>query len=160
MQNITLIALLSFNSNFGDAYVTPISEKPLKFLILHLNNLQTMEAKTKTRITFIATAIPSVIILFSAIFKLIHAPIFAEAYVKSGIGEFLVPLAIAELVLLALFLFPKTFKVGFFLLCSYLGGAMMAHLANGDTNVFDSVFLLTLFWISAFLRDKNLFLSV
>ena len=115
--------------------------------------------KTKKIIIIIATAIPSLIVIFSAICKLSRAPLFTDAYAKAGITEFLTPLGLTEILFLALFLYPKTFKVGFFLLCSYLGGAIVAHLANGDKNIFDAVFLLTLFWISAFLREKSLFMA-
>ena len=115
--------------------------------------------KTKKIIIIIATAIPSLMIIFSAIGKLSRAPLFADAYAKAGITEFLTPLGLTEILFLALFLYPKTFKVGFFLLCSYFGGAIVAHLANGDKNIFDAVFLLTFFWISAFFREKSLFIA-
>ena len=115
--------------------------------------------KTKKNIIIIATAIPSFLFIFSAICKLSRAPLFADAYAKAGITEFLTPLGLTVFFFLALFLYPKTFKVGFFLLCSYLGGAIVAHLTNGDKNIFDAVLSLTLFWISAFLREKSLFIT-
>lgn len=117
--------------------------------------------KTKKIITIIAVTIPTCIIIFSAFFKLTNAPVFAEAYAKAEITDFLVPLGLAEIIFLALFLYPKTFKIGFFLLCSYLGAAIMAHLAHNDiAGIKDGVLVLTMIWIAAFLRDRSMFLPV
>lgn len=116
--------------------------------------------KTKKIITIIAITAPSFIIIFSAFCKLTNASLYADAYARSGITEFLIPLGLAEIIFLALFLFPKTFRIGFFLLCSYFGAAIMAHLAFKDiAGIKDAVMVLTLVWLATFLRDKSVFLS-
>lgn len=117
--------------------------------------------KTKKIITIIAVTIPSCIIIFSALFKLTNASLFADAYAKSGITNFLIPLGLAEILFLALFLYPKTFRIGFFLMCSYFGGAIVAHLSLNDiAGIKDAVLVLTLIWIAAFFRDKSMFLPL
>src|SRR5687767_5230166 len=100
--------------------------------------------KTKKIIAIIAVAIPSCIIIFSALCKLMNASVFADAYAKAGITDFLIPLGLAEIIFLALFLYPKTFRLGFFLMCSYFGGAIVSHLAFNDiAGIKDAVLVLT-----------------
>ena len=65
----------------------------------------------------------------------------------------------AEVLVVALFILPATMHLGFFLLCSWLGGAMMIHIASDDKPI-PPVILLILVWVSAYLRDASLFTFV
>jgi hypothetical protein len=66
-------------------------------------------------------------------------------------------IGIIELVSVALFLIPKTTKLGFLLLCSYLGGAICMELASGQPPM--AAIFLALIWFSVFLRDPSMFLG-
>jgi len=61
-----------------------------------------------------------------------------------------------KLILLALFFIPATSPIGFFLLCSWYGGAIAIHLASDDSPLFPTIFLISL-WVSAFFMDLSLF---
>jgi hypothetical protein len=65
------------------------------------------------------------------------------------------PLGALELAIVALWLLPKTMKPGFYLLCSYLGGAICAHVFMGEPP-FAPAILLTLAWIAMYLRDRSM----
>ncbi|MEO6304529.1 MAG: DoxX family protein, partial [Bacteroidia bacterium] len=75
----------------------------------------------------------------------------------AGLGKLITFIGVIELVSVALFLYPKTFKIGFLLLCGYLGGALCIELAAGQPPM--AAIFLVLIWISVYLRDKNMFFS-
>ena len=62
---------------------------------------------------------------------------------------------IAEMVCVILFFIPATMHIGFFLLCSWLGGATMIHLISNDKPI--PLVVLVLVWVSAYIRDPSLF---
>lgn len=99
--------------------------------------------------------IPSLILVMSATMKLIGAKEVVEGLTKGGLGNFIVPFGLIELLSVVLLWIPKTRNIGFFLVCSYLGGAMSIELASGKTPV-TAVFL-ALTWISLYLKDSSLF---
>jgi hypothetical protein len=61
-----------------------------------------------------------------------------------------------EIVFAALFVFPKTMKIGFLLLTCYFAGAIATELSHNMP--LNAVPVLTLIWIAAFLRDSSIFL--
>ena len=63
---------------------------------------------------------------------------------------------VIKLVLCILFLLPATMHIGFFLLCSWFGGAAMIHITGEDKPWVPFIFI-ALIWISAYLRDPLLF---
>jgi hypothetical protein len=101
--------------------------------------------------------IPSLMLLMSAGMKLSGAKEIVDGMTKGGFGPFITLIGIIELVSVALFLIPKTYKLGFLLLCSYLGGAIAIELASGKFPV--AAVLLAVIWISVFLRERTMFLS-
>jgi DoxX-like protein len=116
-----------------------------------------MSTKTKRIISIVLMAIPSLMLVMSGIMKLIAAPEIVEGLTKGGLGNYIQLFGIIELVSVALFLYPKTYKIGFFLLLSYLGGALSIELASGHPPM--AVAFLILVWISVFLRDKLMFVK-
>jgi hypothetical protein len=102
-------------------------------------------------------AIPSLMIGMSAVMKLAGAEQIVQGLTKAGLGSFVRTLGFIELVSLILFIYPKTYKIGFLLLSSYLGGAMSIELASGQPPM--AGIFLAVIWISVFLRDKLMFLS-
>ena len=67
-------------------------------------------------------------------------------------------LGLMEIAFAILFIFPKTMRIGFILLCCYFAGAMATELSH-DGSMLNPGIPLTLIWITAFLRDKSLFLG-
>lgn len=115
-----------------------------------------MSAKAKRIVSIILMIIPSLMLIMSAFMKLSGAKEIVDGMTKGGFGPYILMLGIIELVSVALFLIPKTHKVGFLLLCSYLGGALAVELASGQPPM--AAIFLTIIWISVFLRDKRMFL--
>ncbi len=114
-----------------------------------------MSTKTKRILSIILIAIPSLMLAASAFMKLSGSPEIVDGLTKGGFGPYIIMLGIIELLSVALFIYPKTYKVGFFLLCSYLGGAIAVELASGQPPV--AAVFLAIVWIAVFLRDKFMF---
>ncbi len=85
--------------------------------------------------------IPSLMIAMSGIMKLVGSEQVIEGLTKAGLGSYI---------------YPKTYKVGFLLLCSYLGGAMSIELAGGQLPM-AGVFIAAI-WTSVFLKNREMFL--
>lgn len=115
-----------------------------------------MTTKTKRIISIVLMIIPSLMLLMSSIMKLIGAEQVVTGLTKAGLGNFITLIGVIELLSVALFLYPKTYKIGFLLLCSYLGGAMCIEMAGGQPPM--AAVFIAIIWISVFLRDKNMFL--
>ena len=116
-----------------------------------------MSNKTTKIISIVLMVLPSLMIAMSAIMKLTGAEQVVEGLTKGGLGAYIKLLGIIELGSLALFLYPKTYKLGFLLLCSYLGGALSIELASGQPPMV--AFFLAVICVSVYLRDKLMFLS-
>ncbi len=108
-------------------------------------------------LTYIATTIAAGMTIMSGIFKFMAPPEMVEKMNDMGVGQYLPILGTMEVAFAALFLYPKTMKVGFLLLTAYFAGAMATDLSHGITMA-NSAMVLTFIWIAAFLRDRSLFL--
>jgi hypothetical protein len=115
-----------------------------------------MTNKTKRTIIIINTIIICAMLGGGAILKIAGIEKIRNDFTKIGVGEYIQTLGVLELVLLALLLFPKTMRIGFFLLCGYFGGAIATHLSHHDMFLQPAV---PLFFVClhVFLRDKYLF---
>jgi len=70
-----------------------------------------------------------------------------------------VPLGILQLVLLALYLFPRTSVLGAILWTGYLGGAVATHVRVGNplfSHVLFPIYVALLVWGGPWLRDRRL----
>src|ERR1700749_19439 len=105
-----------------------------------------MTTKTKRIIWIILMVLPSFMILTSGVMKLAGSRQIVEGLTKAGLGNYITLLGVIELGSLALFIFPKTYNVGFLLLCSYLGGAMSIELATGQPPM--AAVFLAVIWLS------------
>lgn len=114
--------------------------------------------KTTRIISIILMVLPALMLLMSAVMKLSGAKEVVEGLGKAGLGNYIILLGIVELLSVALFLYPKTMKIGFYLLCSYLGGAMSIELAGGQPPM--AAIFIAMLWVSMFLRDKTMFISI
>jgi hypothetical protein len=91
-----------------------------------------------------------------AMAKILRIPAIQSDFDKLGVGAYTQVLGFFELFFLALLIYPKTMKWGFFLFCSYLGGAMATHLSHGEAFLQPAAPLL-LIYLNVFLRDKTIF---
>lgn len=76
--------------------------------------------------------IPSLMLIMSGVMKLIGADQIVAGLTKIGLGSYITLFGIIELIAVALFLYPKTYKIGFLLICCYLGGALSIELATAQ----------------------------
>lgn len=112
--------------------------------------------KAKKIATIVLTALASALPVLSGVMKLSQNPEIVETLSKVGVGDYLVPLGLMEIGFTALFVYPKTMKIGFLLLTCYFAGALATELSHGTA--FNAVLPLALIWIAAFLRDRSVFL--
>lgn len=103
------------------------------------------------------TALAVGIFLFSGTGKLLALPPVVELLTKMGVADHLVELGIMEISFAGLYLLPPTRKLGFLLMSSYFSGALAIELAHHSAPV--ALGPLVIIWISAFLRDRSMFIA-
>jgi hypothetical protein len=96
-------------------------------------------------------------IISIVLMKLIGAEQVVAGLTNGGLGSYITLFGIIELISVALFLYPKTYKIGFLLICCYLGGALSIELASAQPP--SAAIFLTIVWISVFLKDKLMFIN-
>lgn len=116
-----------------------------------------MTNKTTRIISIVLMAIPSLMLVMSGVMKLMAAPQIVEGLGKMGLGSYITIFGIIELIAVGLFIYPKTSRIGFLLICCYLGGALSIELAGGQKPT--AAALLVLLWVSVFLTNKTMFLA-
>jgi hypothetical protein len=114
-----------------------------------------MKQNSKSIIKWAPTVIVSIIIIFSALMKLIAVPPLVEIYARIGLLDSMKILGATELILVTLFILNRTMRLGFLLLTAWFGGAMAVELSHGNVFIFPAV-ILTILWIAAFLRDPSI----
>ncbi len=105
----------------------------------------------------VLSAIPTLMLLSSAIMKFLHKPEMVQGFVgKFGYPEnTLTVLGVVELLSTLLYVIPQTSVLGAVLLTGYLGGAVATHVRVGDP--FVAPFLVgVLVWAGLFLRDARI----
>ncbi len=117
-----------------------------------------MKSNVQKTIAWILTAIAGLIIASSGIAKLAGAPPIVEGLTKMGLINYIQLLAAMELVFTALFIFPKTSKIGFLLITCYFAGALATDLSHGNSIVAPIV-ILVLVWVAAFLKKPEIFIE-
>lgn len=113
--------------------------------------------KAKKIVTISVTAIAALMIIFSGIMKLTKNEQMVTSLSNVGVADYIVLLGLMEIAFTALFLYPRTFKIGFILLTCYFAGALATELSHGG-NLFGPLMPLALVWIATFLRDSTIFL--
>lgn len=105
----------------------------------------------------VLTALPSLVLLMSALMKLSQNPKVIEGMVEKDGFPPGAPLAIGvvELASLALYLVPRTSVLGAVLLTGYLGGAIATHVRHGDSFVVPLLVAL-MAWGGLYLREPRL----
>ena len=115
-----------------------------------------MKSKTRKFLKWIPSILAALIIVSGSVMKLTAQPELVEIFSKSGMLPYMKELGIAELLFVSLFLWPRSFRIGFFLLTAYFGGAMAVELSQHIFFIMPAV-ILTLVWLAAWLRDGSLF---
>ena len=116
-----------------------------------------MSNKTTRILSIILMVIPSLMLIMSGVMKLSGSPQIVEGLGKAGLGSYIMLFGLIELVAVALFWIPKTRKLGFLLICCYLGGALSIELMGHQAPV--AALLLVLAWAGIYLRDRSVFLE-
>ena len=111
-------------------------------------------SKTRKIIGWVLSGFTALILIRSGIMKIMNGPTMAE-----GLGAINITnaplLGGVEIACVLLYLIPKTSNIGFFLLCSYLGGAIAAAIAQGHMPTTGIVFSILLY-IGTMLRKPEL----
>jgi len=110
--------------------------------------------KTNAKIFIV---IASLLIAVGAISQIAGLKSVAEDMIKAGVGNYYRGLGVLKLIFLVLYIYPKTFKLGFLLLCCFFGGAMATLLSHQMSPLPPAIPLMVL-WIATYLRDKSVFL--
>jgi hypothetical protein len=101
--------------------------------------------------------LPALLLALSATAKFAGAAVIVHNLTKAGIIPYfpLPLLGLLELTCVVLYLIPATWRIGFFLLCGYLGGAGAIEISQ---HLLPTAFiLLTLVWIGVFFKDSSIF---
>lgn len=106
---------------------------------------------------WIVIVLPALTMLGPGITKVAGVQGVIKGLTALGVGAYVIPIGLIQLVISVLYLLPTTRNIGFFLTCSYLGGAILAHLSHGQSITVPTV-ALTLFWVALFLTKPGLFL--
>lgn len=107
---------------------------------------------------WIISALPALMLLFSASMKLFaHSP-ENDKFVEEHLGwplRYMSGLAILELCVTLVYLVPQTAVLGAILIAAYLGGATATHVRVGDVPIVQ-VILGMLAWLGLLLREPRL----
>lgn len=108
-------------------------------------------------IGWIASAIPVLMLLMSAVMKFLQPPAVVEGFATLGwpVSSALA-LGILELACTLVYLLPRTSVLGAILLTGYLGGAVATHVRLGDPSFLSPVVLGVLVWGGVYLRDRRI----
>lgn len=105
----------------------------------------------------ILSLLPVLLLLMSAVMKLMKSPSVVEGFGKFGYAESLVfPIGIVEVACTVIYLIPQTSILGAILLTGYLGGATATLVRVGDPTFFVPVVTGVLVWGGLYLRDPRL----
>ncbi len=107
----------------------------------------------------ILTALGVIFLSFDIVVKLLQSAVAVQGTVQLGYSASVIrPLGILQLVLLILFLVPRTALLGAVLWTGYLGGAVATHVRVGNpllTHVLFPVYVAALLWGGLWLRDRR-----
>jgi len=121
--------------------------------------LDTRTAPTSKRILWagrMISALPVLLLRFSAVMKLVKPPEVVEGFTRFGYGESLaLGIGILELVCTVVCVIPHTSILGAILWTGYLGGATATHVRIGEP-FFAPIILGILVWGGLFLSDEQL----
>ena len=105
----------------------------------------------------IVSAIPVLLLAFSAFMKLAGGEEMEKSWVSFGYpASVLAPIGVTELLVAALYAFPRTAVLGAVLVTGYLGGAVATHLRLLQPVFPVPALLGALVWLGLYLRDPRI----
>lgn len=121
---------------------------------------QTISISTKTVWTGrIMSALLVLFLLFDSIIKFTNIPGVLEAFTRLGYPARLAPvIGTLELILVILYVIPRTSVLGAILLTGHLGGAIASHVRVGEplfSHVLFPIYVGLLLWGGLYLRDER-----
>lgn len=114
--------------------------------------------KTKKYLATTLLVLTTVMVVLSGLMKAVQLPWSVNGLVKFNLPYAATALGLMEMTFAVLFIFPKTMRIGFILLSCYFAGAMATELSH-DGSMLNPAVPLSLIWITAFLRDKYMFIG-
>lgn len=123
--------------------------------------VQTISVSSKAAWTGrIMSALAVLFLLFDSIIKFTNVPAVSEAFTQLGYPISLAPvIGTIELILLILYLIPRTSILGAILFTGHLGGAIASHVRVNDplfSHVLFPIYVGLLLWGGLYLRDEKL----
>ncbi len=108
----------------------------------------------------VLTALPVLFLLFDSVIKLLKLDPVVESFARLGYPVSVArEIGLLELVLIAVYVTPRTSVLGAILLTGYLGGAVSTHVRVGDplfSHVLFPIYVGVLLWGGLLLRDHRL----
>lgn len=105
----------------------------------------------------VLSAIPILLMVFSAVMKFLKPPAVVEGFAKYGYPESVITtIATLEILSCLVYLIPRTAVLGAILMTGYLGGATATNVRVGDPSYIMTVLLGVFVWAGLFLRDARL----
>lgn len=104
----------------------------------------------------VVSALPVLMLLFSAALKLMRPPEVLQEFGRLGYPESLiVGIGILEILCTVVYVIPRTSILGAILVTGYLGGATATHVRIGDVFI-GPVLFGVLIWAGLYLRDARI----
>lgn len=105
----------------------------------------------------VLSAIPILMLLMSAVMKLMKPPAVLQGFAHYGYAEnLIVVLGVLELVCTVIYAIPRTAVIGAILTTAYLGGATATNVRVGDPSCIVTALLGVLVWAGLYARDTRL----
>ncbi len=91
-----------------------------------------MKVRVGSVIGWICTVLVSALTIMSAIFEFMPMtdPVMIDYATRLGVLDIAIPLGIAKLIIVALYIIPRTSTVGFVLMVGYFGGALATNITH------------------------------
>ena len=114
-------------------------------------------SKKVLRVSWVVSAVPVLMLLMSAVMKLLKPAAVVEGFTKLGWPDgYAFGLGILELTCTLVYLVPRTSVLGAILLTGFLGGATATHVRVGDPAFIAPALLGVLIWLGLYLREGRL----
>ena len=112
--------------------------------------------KTRKIIGYILSILPSLMIVFSGSNKILGAEWMVQAMnTIPNIGEITTYIGMLEIACVIIYWIPKAGNLGFFLLCSYTGGIIVAEIVANHTPL-PGILLATFIYLGTMLRKPSI----
>lgn len=102
--------------------------------------------------------IPSLLLVFSATMKLLHGDFMVQSMQEIKLLSVMEFIGLLEITSVVLYWIPKTMNLGFFLMCSFVGGILAAELiaTSGQGLPIPGLPIALFLYIGTFLRKPEL----